>query len=490
MKLRSYLGPLFSTVALANLGVLAGCVASEKSVTTPTDYGGQAGAVSAGGALVTAGGTAGSPAAGGPSVAGGTTSTAGGSVSLPNGGSTMAPSAGAPARGGAPAAGGTSQVAAGGVTGRGGQANQGGFVAATCAPDSSLPEIAPALRTGEWQNISPPGVPFNTQNGSFTQGMTTDPCNAATLYVCVVGFERPAVNFNGVYRTLDAGTTWARIGPMDFPVNIRVNPANPKHIYAADGVSGGTMGFWVSKDGGETWEVPAGFKAVVKDKELIYDTYHVEPDPTNFNHVLVTFHNGWAGAAYKGNSGIIESFDGGTTWKVHPPVNTRWAGGYNVFFLHEPKLGIGDVNTWLFGTQGEGYWRTTDAGATWTKVSNVDMDHGGGTIYYTKDGTLYVSGAPSVLRSKDNGATWTELVPTQFAQFLSITGDGTSLYTGPHFGGAFLTAPENADTTWRKFGNDPAAFANSGPFELRFDSVNSILYSAHTGAGVWALKVK
>ena len=26
-----------------------------------------------------------------------------------------------------------------------------------------------------------------------------------------------------------------------------------------------------------------------------FDVYHVEPDPTDFNHVLVSFHSGWKG---------------------------------------------------------------------------------------------------------------------------------------------------------------------------------------------------
>ena len=74
-------------------------------------------------------------------------------------------------------------------------------------------------------------------------------------------------------------------------------------------------------------------------------------------------------------------------------------------FLYNPALGIGNSQTWLLGTQGAGYWRTTDSGATWTKVSDNNITHGGSTIYYAQNKVLYASGR--TMHSSDNGATWT-----------------------------------------------------------------------------------
>lgn len=319
--------------------------------------------------------------------------------------------------------------------------------------------------------------------------MTTDPCNPATLYVSVVGFGSISLPYKGVYRSTDAGSTWTRIGKLETVINLRVDPGDPKHLYAVDGVTGSTNGFWISTDGGQSWSIPDSFKQLAQS-ELIFDSYHVEPDPADFEHILVTFHNPWRASKYNGNSGIIESTDGGASWIVHPPINPGWAGGYDAFFLYNPALGIGNKNTWLFGTQGQGYWRTTDAGQTWTKVTDVNMDHGGGELYYTKEGVLYASGAPNILRSTDNGATWKAVSPYQFSAFLAVMGDGDRVYAAGHFGGKVMVTPETDGVTWTALGGDPPEFTASGPFEMRFDSANRILYSAHTGAGVWALKVK
>jgi hypothetical protein len=251
-------------------------------------------------------------------------------------------------------------------------------------------------------------------------------------------------------------------------------------------VGSASDGFWVSNDGGNSWTMPEGFKTAantVKD----YDVYHVEPDPSDFNHVLVTFHYYWQGGNWTGAlAGVFESFDGGSKWTIHQP-NPGWdgAGGYDVYFLYNPKLGIGDSKTWLYGTQGKGHWRTTNSGETWTKVTDVSMEHGGGQLYYTQQGVLYASGSGHILRSKDNGITWTEIGNNN--GFLSVIGDGTNLYTGGHGGGHFFTAKESDDLKWSDF-NTQSFF--EGPFEMEYDPVNGILYSANIRAGVWALKVK
>jgi hypothetical protein len=352
----------------------------------------------------------------------------------------------------------------------------------SCTPNAVLPAGSPALAVGVWTNISPAGVPFDANATAFGQGITLDPCDVGTLYLAVVGFD-PAKANAGIYKSTNAGSTWTRVGQLDEPINVSVDPRNPRHLYASDGVRGSTMGFWVSADGGNHWTLPDGFNTAARSVNGCCDVYHVEPDPADFDHVLVSFHSGsWN---VSGAAGILESFDGGASWIVHQPiVDWAWKGGYDVFFLRNPDLGLGDAKTWLFGTQGIGYWRTADAGTTWTKVTDVSMDHGGGQLYYTKSGVLYASGTPNIIRSMDNGLTWTKLTS---GAFLSVTGDGNTLYTGNHGGGSFVTAMESNDATWSNFNSQTFA---EGPFEMAFDSVNRILYSSNIRSGAWALKVK
>jgi hypothetical protein len=352
---------------------------------------------------------------------------------------------------------------------------------------SVLPAGAPALAPGVWTNISPAGVSFHRDGSTdvFTQGITLDPCNAGTLYLSVSSFDL-AGGHPGVYKSIDAGASWNKVGQLDEPIRIRVDPGDPTHLVAADGVRGGTMGFWVSHDGGETWIMPAGFDAL-KTQLFQLDVYDVAVDPADFDHALVTSHSPWNGynapfnAAWGANdSGILETTDGGTTWALRGPVS-GWSHGNGIWFLDDSK-------SWLFGSQSDGFWRTTDGGLSFTLVvQGNNMQHGGGGVYRTKSGTYYTAGTPHVMRSTDSGATWTMLAPS--SGYNSIFGDGALLYTAPVYpaamGPTFLKATEADDTTWTAFG--PTLI--SGPFEMAFDAANRILYAANWNAGLWALKV-
>jgi hypothetical protein len=396
-----------------------------------------------------------------------------------NAGATMTGGANAGTTTAGGAAGGTANggTTAGAGIGNGGVGGLVPFDPPQCAKGSSaeLPATAPPLTLGTFVNISPPGVPFDSQATAITQGMTIDPCNLSTIYVCVGDVE------HGIYRSTDGGGTWTKLDHGGgFPVRVRVDPSDPLHLYVGDGVRGGNNGFFQTTDGGKTWTIPKGFKDFA-DEGGSYDVYHVEPDPTDFKHVLVSFHSAWKG---EGENGVIESKDAGLTWRKAKLPGAGASDGTDVYFLYEPKQGIGDARTWLFGTQSNGHWRTTDAGETWKKVSDVSMQHGGGAKYYSADGVLYVSSAQGVLKSTNNGESFERIGLTQ--AYLSIIGDGTRLFTGQHFNSRFVTALESNDTEWMELNQQDF---DEGPFEMAIDPVNRILYSANIRAGVFALKL-
>jgi hypothetical protein len=417
---------------------------------------------------------------------GDSTSGAGGATNNGSGGATGAIlDSGAGAKGGAGGMTGTS------VTGT----DAGPFIGPTCANGSTkLPSGAPSLTAGVFKNISPKGPSFGWgAENVFVQGMTLDPCNPATLYVTVSGFNSStfATVVGGLYRSTDAGSSWTTVGKFEQPINVRVDPKDPLHLYVGDSVRGGTNGFWASTDGGKTWAQPDGFKKLSQTVSDA-DVYHVEPDPADFNHVLLSFHWNWYNCDDFGfgkcTSGVAESTDGGNTFVLHNP-DPGWAGagGFDVFFLSNPALGIGDRNTWLFGTQGKGYWRTSDGGKTWTQVSTSNMAHGGGQIYYTMRGDLYVSGENEVIRSTDNGKTFSSVSSPKFTT--AVFGDGKYIYAHgayANIGGPFSTSLESDGQSWSPLSG--AQSIGDGPFEMAFDSTNHILYASNWGSGVWALK--
>jgi hypothetical protein len=114
--------------------------------------------------------------------------------------------------------------------------------------------------------------------------MAIDPCNPAVLYLCVASNNQ--TTNRGVYKSTDAGATWNKVGHLDTPLHVRVDPKDGNHLYANDGVWGGTQGFYVSKDGGNTFTMPPTFNALATDQKIfVYDTYDVVADPSDFQHV-------------------------------------------------------------------------------------------------------------------------------------------------------------------------------------------------------------
>jgi len=388
--------------------------------------------------------------------------------------------------------GGSSSKAGGGNTGGGSTGGAsggtgtnigvGGAQVVECKEDGKLPDTAPALEVGVWKDIGP--KPWDKT--ICATGFAIGPCNPAVLFL----------GTDGIYRSTDAGTSWAKVGKikrdaemgfMDGSNHIRINPNDPKHVYAVSGVRGAFLGFWVSHDGGDTFEMTDSYRKLQADKGIFpIDVYDIAVNPKNFNHFLLTSHSPWGTpeTQWKNNAGVLESQDGGMSWIIHPPQG--WGYGHAISFLWNPELGIGDEKRWLLSTQDNGRWLTKDSGTTWTKVSDNPIQHGGGTVYYSKSKVLYASGQGRNIRSKDNGETWEDL-STMFGSN-AIYGDGTQVYSAPVFGPApFYTTPEDGPgDTWTPFSDQ---MFDQGPFQMILDKKNRILYSASCISGLWALKL-
>lgn len=396
--------------------------------------------------------------------------------------------------------GGSGGASAGGSAGAG-MGGSGPAVKTQCKDlvSPGLPAGAPKLQVGKWTDITPADhVAYKGTNQTMiAQGITVDPCHPTTIYWCTTPFD---TSKGGLFKSTDAGASWKMIGKVtpdwtgidhiDEPLHVRVDPADSQHLYVGDGVRGGTEGFWVSHDGGETFAKPAGWLALEATKTMsMGDVYDVAVDPSDFKHILTSFHGswGWTDTKWNTSSGVLESKDGGETFIVHEPGS--WGTGHAINFLYDPELGIGDKNTWLLGTQGGGYYRTSDAGATWTKVSEGGIFHGGGTVFYGKPSSLYASGYPSSRRSMDNGLTWTAVGPSGGGT-TCLFGDGQTLWTAPALGdNPYFTSPASDGAVWTPYAGGAQQWHNGGPFEMSLDPVNHILYSSNWEQGAMATKL-
>src|SRR5512141_1169470 len=107
-----------------------------------------------------------------------------------------------------------------------------------CDPAAPLPGGAPQLEKGVWVQITPSGVQTGSADTCLGQGIALDPCHPGTMYWSFVSFSVPG----GIYKSTDGGATWRMLKGVDQPLHVRLDPKNPLHLYAGDGVRGGTLG--------------------------------------------------------------------------------------------------------------------------------------------------------------------------------------------------------------------------------------------------------
>jgi hypothetical protein len=437
--------------------------------------GGQAGAVAlldaGGGGAGAAGGAGGSRATGGATAAGGSSGT---------GGATGA--------GGSTGTGGSSGT--GGATGAGGSTGTGGV---SILSDGGNCPGRPALTPGVFKDITVPGLglvccPGYGGNSYGWNDIQFDPENPCILYALA--------DQSGMYKSTDAGATWTKLGTgspssgtsttiLDSPLHMRVDPHDSEHLYAVQGVRGVTQGFWISRDGGMTWTMPAAFDS--GSSLWMKDVYSVNVEPGNFNHVLLGFHAYQWSNNTNGDTGVLESKDGGTTWISH----------YQAGFSHGNVASFLDnAQTWLLGTQDHGYFRTSDGGTSWTQVSTTGMTHGGTQLYRSRvNGALYTGAWNGILRSTDDGVSWANVTSgVPYSAYYTVFGDGRHLYAQDGTTGAinqnqpYITSAESDGLVWAPYNGGAQKFIN-GPYNMTYDEANGILYSANWAAGLFALKV-
>ncbi|MFL5510116.1 MAG: WD40/YVTN/BNR-like repeat-containing protein, partial [Gemmatimonadaceae bacterium] len=381
----------------------------------------------------------------------------------------------------------------------------GRVAAATGVPGRSNEFYFGAVNGGVWKTIDGGRVWFPIFDGQSTSSIGAIAVAPSDPNIVFVGSGestlRDSVGFgNGVYKSVDAGKTWTHLGldETHHIGKIAIDPRNANNVFvAAIGklyAANAERGVYRSRDGGRSWAKVLGDENVGAVEVVI--------DPSNSQVVYAGLWNTrrppWFTYAPTNGpgGGIFKSTDGGTTWNRlsnglpregigRTGIAVSATNPSRVYAIvdcllpdappqKEPPLGTPVPTPSPAGAapsspppgQG-GFFRSDDAGATWTRLSNDPALWGRGWYFEkiavdpTDPDTVYVPNV-AVNRTTDGGKTWVVLRGSpggdDYHQPWISTSDPNTMIVASDQGAIIsrnAKARDPRDVTWTSWLNQP-----------------------------------
>ena len=288
-------------------------------------------------------------------------------------------------------------------------------------------------QSGVWTYFGNTSVPGSGGGAGRVNMVRVDPSNTLRYYACA-----PA---GGLWRSNNAGTNWevvntdqlGSIGVSD----VAIDPNDPNTLYIAtgDGDAGDTyaLGVLKSTDNGVTWNT-TGLNWTVQQ---VRRCNRIIMDPSDSDVLLVATSNG-----------VHRTTDGGANW-------TQTLGGN----FKDVQFKSGDATTVFAVGNGDDFFYSNDNGVTWTQsttglptsgISRLAL-----TVGSSDPNTLYIlagrssdQGFEGYYRSQDAGLTWTQMASAATINLLGWNVNGTDSGGQAWYDLATACDPTNEDVVY------------------------------------------
>jgi len=251
-------------------------------------------------------------------------------------------------------------------------------------------------------------------------------------------------------------------------------------MYASNGY-GDPPCLFKSTNGGIDWDPAWGTDVSQYLAENFAQGFDM--DPTNPQHLVVSFHENCTGAYAP--FCLAETTDDAATWRVFKGP-TILVNGAAQGWEEAAQVTVLGPTTFVYAAPFNGLFYTKDSGATWQTVANDAwgliftmppiVDGGSGTM-------LLGSAQHGTLRSDDSGQTWMSIPASPLAT--SVYGDGITLFSSfgsTTTGQPIYSAPYSNPNVWT---NVKTPTMSSGAEFGGYDPDHHILYANNYGAGLW-----
>lgn len=173
---------------------------------------------------------------------------------------------------------------------------------------------------------------------------------------------------------------------------------------------------------------PGGLAWTAMGPAPMYGDYWSSGQPTSgrVSCVAVDPTNGLVAYTAAAQGGIWKTTDGGASWTPITDALPTLASGWVEIDPAAPNVlfyGTGEQHYSLDSFYGDGLFKSTDAGATWTKLADDAIV--GAYISRVRlrpgdPGTILVGGSNGLVRSTDGGVSWTATLPVSWCDDIAI----------------------------------------------------------------------